>query len=270
MSDFFTTAAAEDRTFQTVTGFMTIEVRVVTAAEDHVGDPFLLRKSGKLFRACGRCGGYGHFSYNRIDGTLCFDCRGRGLGAETTWEEAERLVKARRATRNRRDKAERDAAHALALEWNAFYADHADVISWLDGKEERSGFVGDMARKVANLHALSEKMVAAARRIIGQDAEKQETRAAAGHFGTIGKRDKAITAKVVRRIEMPDNGFGVSWLIVMETEAGHVLKTFTSGAFADVHEGETYTFAATPKEHKEYNGTPETMLSRCALPKAKA
>jgi len=26
---------------------------------------------------CGRCGGSGHYSFNRIDGTTCFDCRGR-------------------------------------------------------------------------------------------------------------------------------------------------------------------------------------------------
>lgn len=269
MSEFFSIGEVESRTLRAARGTVErISVRMVTATEDHVGDPFVLRDE-TLFRACRRCGGYGHYSYNPLDGTYCFDCYGHGLGEVTTWEDAEKLVKARRASRNRAIRAERNAAHEVALAWDAFRGEHTDVIAWLDGKEERSGFVGDMSRKVANLIALSPKMVEAVRRIIGQEQERSATRAAAGHFGTVGKREKAITAKVIRTVELPDYGFGISWLIVMETPEGHALVTKTSGAFAEVEAGETYTFAGTVKEHGEYKGEPQTSLTRCALPKAK-
>jgi hypothetical protein len=29
-------------------------------------------------KTCGRCGGSGHYSFNQIDGTMCYGCRGTG------------------------------------------------------------------------------------------------------------------------------------------------------------------------------------------------
>lgn len=32
-----------------------------------------------ITKPCGRCGGTGHYSYNQIDGTMCYGCGGKGV-----------------------------------------------------------------------------------------------------------------------------------------------------------------------------------------------
>ncbi len=217
---------------------------------------------------CHRCGGFGEYSWNEMDGSICYGCNGDGLGRAITWADAERIAKQRIAKRRREERARMLAIEEQAHAWNAWRGDHADVIAWLAGKDDKPGFVGDMARKTAVLETLSPRMVAAVRKIAGERAAEAAVKAAAGHFGTIGTRVE-ITA-TVKSSRFFDNDFGGSWLIIMETAEGHELKTFTSGAFVDAaKEGETITFKATPKAHEEYKGAPSTMLSRCAVAKAK-
>jgi hypothetical protein len=263
---FFTIGEPEARSFKSREGFTKIMVQVVQAATDHVGDIFLLRESGRIYRGCGRCGGYGHYSYNQFDGTICFDCRGHGLGVETTFEQAEALIKSRRANRNRRARNEFLAAQEVAIAWNAFWDEAADVIEWLSDKDERTGFVGDIARKVSHLVVLTENQLRAIRKIIRQDAEKVEKVNTAGHFGEVGKREAIeVTIKSAKFIE---SDFGGTVLVIMESAAGHVLKTFSAGEFGSkVEVGTTVTVKATVKTHGEYNGVKETMVTRVALAK---
>jgi hypothetical protein len=217
--------------------------------------------------ACGRCGGYGEYSFNQMDGTMCYGCNGDGLGKPIEWTDAIRIAKRRIASAKRAARVAELARLTQAHAWNDWRDENADVIGWLAGKDERRGFVGDMARKTAVLETLTDRQADAIRKIAGEDSAKTEKVVAAGHFGEIGKRAKGIKATVRKIVTMPDNGFGISYLIIMETPEGHALKTFTSGAFADVEEGQEIVFAATPKAHGEYAGKPETMLSRCALAK---
>lgn len=245
-----------------------MEVQIVTF-ENHVGNIFLIRAE-KWFRACNRCGGYGHREYLRDFGTYCFDCMGSGLGEPTTAEDAAKLMKTRIATKRRNEKKAFEEAWEQALAWNAFRDENADVIAWLAGKEERRGFIGDMSSKVANCITLTDRMIEVVSRIAGEDAERAAKVQAAGHFGTVGQREKKITATVKPMKDFEDYFTGgTKWLITMETAEGHILKTWTTGAFAEVEVGNEYTFAGTVKEHGEYNGKPETTLTRCALPKKK-
>ncbi len=272
MSDFFRIGENETRSIRKGTAKVT--VRMVEAATDHVGLPFVVRPA-KLngldtdtwFRACERCGGWGHYSYNQIDGTVCYGCFGDGLGTPTTPEDAEKLVKTRRATRDRKNRAEFLAAWEAAIAWNAFRAENLDVIEFLAGKEERRGFLGDMAEKAANGIVLSERMVAAVRKIAAEVAGKQAAANAAGHFGEVGKRYE-ITA-VVTNVKECFSDFGVTYLITMRGSEGHTFKTFASGAFADVEKNTEVTFKGTVKGHGEWNGSKETTLTRCMIPKAK-
>lgn len=41
----------------------------------------------KIGVVCSRCGGTGHYSFNRMDGTRCFGCKGVGVVAPKTDEE---------------------------------------------------------------------------------------------------------------------------------------------------------------------------------------
>lgn len=264
MNEFFTIAAAETRSVNK--GMARIVVRMVEAAEDHVGDPFVMRADDSLYRGCGRCGGWGQYSYNQLDGSMCYGCNGSGLGEATTFEDAEKLVKSRRAARARRQKAEFLAAWTKAIEWDAFLSEASDVVRFLDGKEERRGFLGDMSRKAAALEVLSERMIAAVRRVIAEDEGKAAKNIAAGHFGTVGKRETIeVLVTMIREIE---GQFGTTYLVVMTTDEGHALKTFASGAFGyTVEQNKRYTIKATVKAHEEYNGRPQTIVTRAAFVK---
>lgn len=46
-----------------------------------ISDPFDYngKKYVKVKGACPRCGGSGHYSYNSMDGTMCYGCRGSGI-----------------------------------------------------------------------------------------------------------------------------------------------------------------------------------------------
>lgn len=55
---------------------------------------------------CRRCGGTGHYSYNPIDGTVCFSCRGRKY----------EIVNPKSIARNDRRRATEDAKRKAAAE----------------------------------------------------------------------------------------------------------------------------------------------------------
>ena len=78
------------------------------------------------------------------------------------------------------------------------------------------------------------------------------------HMGTIGKRE-TFTLKVNRLI-WSEGFYGVTIIHLMEDADGNVFKWFSSGPELD--EGEFLTLKATVKDHGEYKGTKETLLTR--------
>ena len=78
------------------------------------------------------------------------------------------------------------------------------------------------------------------------------------HIGTIGKRE-TFTLKVNRLI-FSDGFYGLTIIHLMEDKDGNVFKWFSSGPELD--EGEFLTVKATVKDHGEYQGTKETVLTR--------
>ena len=78
------------------------------------------------------------------------------------------------------------------------------------------------------------------------------------HIGTIGKRE-TFTLKVNRLI-WSEGFYGVTIIHLMEDKDGNVFKWFSSGPELD--EGEFLTVKATVKDHGEYQGTKETVLTR--------
>jgi hypothetical protein len=258
----FTTEKAT-RTYKSGRSF---EVLEVTFKPEHVGDMFLI-VDGEWYRACRRCSGYGHYSYMRDYGTHCFDCVGGSVGAKTTEQEAAKLMKTRIATRDRNERKLFLAAWEQAIQWDAFLTENADVVAYLADKEERRGFIGDMARKVAILETLSPRMLEVVRKCAAEDIAKSAKANEAGHFGEVGGRYE-ITATVTN-VKECFSDFGITYLITMRGSEGHTFKTFASGAFADVEKNTTVTFKGTVKGHGEWNGMKETTLTRCMIPKAK-
>ena len=78
------------------------------------------------------------------------------------------------------------------------------------------------------------------------------------HIGTIGERD-TFTLKGNRLI-FSDGFYGLTIIHLMEDKDGNVFKWFSSGPELD--EGEFLTLKATIKDHSEYQGTKETVLTR--------
>lgn len=120
-------------------------------------------------------------------------------------------------------------------------------------------------------------IIFAHRRHLGKLAE----RAKAGdseHFGTVGKRE--TFELTVTRIGNFEGYYGVTWVVGFEDNDGNRAVWFSSNLpkvgyltndqFGDalVHEelaiGETVTVKATVKEHGEYKGAKQTVLTRCA------
>lgn len=252
-------------------------------------------KTGRIYEICKRCGGSGHYSFNLMDGTVCYGCNGNRVTGETTEADAIRKAENRAKARDRRAaKAEAEAAKAreviatwreanaelvAALEPFAIKYDAEGYVAMADSPVVNS-FLADLASQ-ANYRPLSPKQIEAAwaalQRQADKDAQKaaqKATRQAAGHVGTVGEKiETTVKVLFVKDIENVFNGIvRTSWLVTMETAEGNVLKSFSTGAFVDEALNikgteQTVTITATVKDHTEYNGEPQTMIKLVKIKK---
>lgn len=78
--------------------------------------------------------------------------------------------------------------------------------------------------------------------------------------------DKLELAVVVKAIRPIDSQYGVSYLYTMADAKGHVIKWFSSSkALGDDVTGEQVTIKGTVKKQDEYQGTKQTVLTRCKV-----
>jgi hypothetical protein len=237
-----------------------------------------------VHKPCKRCGGEGKFSYNTLDGTVCYGCYGSGLGGLLSggWDEALRLVKQREARQRAAERKMMRELHEWALAWDAWLygadvpAGRAGLVAALLAQpkdpysdEYAQGFLGDMARNVRYCKPLSEKQEAAAMRTLGDRAARIEAKQAAGHWGAVGQR--AEVDVTILKVKGFEGDYGMRYLVTMETAEGQSLKTWASGSFGldakvRLHENDDQPITArikgTVRKHDEYNGTPQTELSR--------
>jgi hypothetical protein len=228
--------------------------------------------TGKLYRRCSRCYGTGHYSFNPVDGTTCFGCRGRGYGAETTLQDEERKAANRAKARVRREAKAAEEAERDRRSAEAWRSEHAELVALLHTWAHRSDFLAELLDK-AQLRPLTALQQASAwatvRRLQERDLLQQQ-RQELGHYpAEVGER---ITTEVIilsaRYFPSERWDRTSQYLVTMRTPQGHTLKTWTSGAFgydasvALETERPTWTITGTVKEHGEYNDTPETTLTR--------
>ena len=79
------------------------------------------------------------------------------------------------------------------------------------------------------------------------------------HWGEIGKRYKNVPVQDIRKVAGYETMYGVMYVWQIVTEDGIVL-TWKSGNYPD---DEISTVSFTIKEHGEYNGIPQTIVTRC-------
>jgi hypothetical protein len=230
---------------------------------------------GRVFDYCKRCGGCGQYSFNLQDGTVCYGCFGSGLGKATTEADAIRRAKARKQAASARQRREEKRLADQEADRYAWASEHMALAAALtDLTETATGILHDLANQAA-WRPMSPKQTELAERLVAEHREREAKRTAseaatrkAGHLGTVGEKvTVGVTIQFVKSIESSFNGRPTySWLVVMKTDEGHTLKTFSSGAFGfEVEKGLGYTITGTVKSHDDYNGLPETMLTRCKI-----
>lgn len=142
-------------------------------------------------------------------------------------------------------------AHAAALEGTSEYERNIKALAteeWID-TTKHLGLVASIAY-VYRRH--TEKLV---------QAEARVARGAGEHIGSL--KESITVTGVVEMIRGIEGQFGFSTLFVFTDADGNTVKTFTgSSTFDDVQVGDTITVKGTVKEHGEYKGRKETILSR--------
>lgn len=88
---------------------------------------------------------------------------------------------------------------------------------------------------------------------------------AGSYVGEIGER-RDFTLRIKKAIAIAGY-YGMSTMHIMEDADGNTFVWTTAAKTLDV--GETYNLKGTIKDHKEYKGIKQTILTRCALKKEK-
>lgn len=152
-----------------------------------------------------------------------------------------------------------------ALEW---------APSWLEREKNRnevSDYVWNMSVVLATPYVKA-RSVGLAVSILGafqRDQEMQLKRqrerenTTSVHVGTVGKRQefRNLTVKAFRTIE---SMYGVTTIITYTDPDGNIIKWFASG-YHEVTPGDTVSLVASVKSHGEWNGVPETTITRAKV-----
>ncbi len=143
------------------------------------------------------------------------------------------------------------AAWALAAEGGSDYIHNVRTIAAL----------GAVGMRHANLAA---SIIVAHTRELARRAERTAPANLDAHFGAVGKREVfTLTVVGVREFE---SDFGARVLVMLRDADGRSAKWWTgSGPSGELEVGHTYRIKATVKEHGEYRGARETVLTRASV-----
>jgi hypothetical protein len=177
----------------------------------------------------------------------------------TAEQAADRLDPPPRATR--RDRSVTDADRAVAeasAEWALALdqsGEHMNDYLWNLHAVARAGVTE--ARTIG----IAASMVAAYTKA---EARKRElaARKPSDYVGEIGERRSFVLT--LQRHHSFETAFGWKSLYSFRDEEDNVFVWFTSAGDDELTEGATYTVLGTIKEHEEYKGTRQTILSRCS------
>ena len=168
-----------------------------------------------------------------------------------TWQEKHT------ATRDDRDRA------GLAIAWaQALPADVTNDYLWnirvVSQRELISGREAGLAGSI----------IAAYNRAMEQETARRYAMAHPSEwFGVTGERS-VMTLTVTGERDL-ESQWGLTTLVMMTDANGNKAKWFCSGR-SPLTVGETYTVKATVKEHQEYKGSHDTLLSRVTVYDAQA
>lgn len=139
---------------------------------------------------------------------------------------------------------------------------------WTEAVTYTANFVGSFAKQLDDRGILSAKQLEIVRRMMkeaedrkasykAKDAELNLTRV---YLGEVGK-PITVTGTLKAIVEFGTD-FGITKLHIFHDAAGNVIVVKGNGAFFECGKGSTVTFVATVKQHKEYQGTKQTVVNR--------
>lgn len=151
--------------------------------------------------------------------------------------------------------------------YKLFEAEAAQMIETIKSSTDESDYITNL-RAIVNCETVEPRNVAllvsiyAACKARKEQAAKQTT--TSQHIGAVGQ--KLTTKAVVKSTKLIDGYYGETTLIVFVTAEGNVLKWFASGDKRDdVKVDDEVTVTATVKEHSEFNGVKETLVTRAKI-----
>ena len=83
------------------------------------------------------------------------------------------------------------------------------------------------------------------------------------YVGKIGEKIKNVIV-TIQKIVPCESYYGISFLILMTDESGNVFKWYSSRRH-DIEEGDKVILNGRVKDHSEYRGTKQTVVTRCSL-----
>lgn len=144
------------------------------------------------------------------------------------------------------------------------------VIEWAKQLEDDGGYYGNVRAAVLRPYAdlslfgiLASAVDSFRRHIESSTADVERASAKrAGYFGTVGER---VECEVdILRTNTFVGVYGYTTYVTMRTDEGHLLLWKASGDRGlDLTRGDRIRIRGTVKEHTDYEGSPQTVLTRC-------
>lgn len=251
------------------------------------GEPFA-EYAGFFYSPCGFCSPQwsGTKDYHLgVYGGVCFQCTGKGYARRyESRAKIEALVKRRKSDRARADRKRQEAdaaAAAKVAEWEQAHPDEAAVLASLRAMadesteaayavEERWGaFLWSLASQ-ASYRPLSPKQTAAVMGAVARVANREAEAAAKAAGQRYYDGAKAVAAPGVVTVAITvDTAYGASRLVVVEGTGdyeGVTFKMFGTGVTLwEARRGDKVEVTGSVKDRDEYEGTPQTVLTRAKI-----
>lgn len=260
-----------------------------------VGEPF--ERDSKMYvnviGPCSRCGGSGHYSYNQLDGTMCYGCRGTGKQRlEVRWyTDAQRAAMDRAAEKRAAEKQKKADARAIKFKArNAFgfgeqgfitlvIGEHDTIQAWRETLPEHTVWYNEIfgwfipsertpeeipsdirtirldwdTVKINDLEMKPNEEVHKYVESLTYEPSKSEYQGTPGEWLI-----KEVTIKQALNFE---SMYGSNTMHVMEDADENIYVWSTSSKHLEV--GSTIKMRMKVKEHKEYKGIKQTVVYYC-------
>ena len=267
---------------------------------EQVGQPF--ESNGKMYirvkGKCPRCGGSGHYSYNPMDGTTCFQCRGSGVqvmdvrwytdGQRASMDKAAEKRAAAKAEKNEERRIKFAARNAFGFGEEGFitiiWGEYDRIQEWRDTLPMYSVLYNNTfgwyipakneLKIPEDINSMrldwnevkdetdSENLAMKDHSIVTQYIHERIYGKSKSEYQ--GEKDEWLEHDVIiKRNIAVSSSYGDSHMHIMEDNDGNVYVWTT--ASKNLEEGKTIHLRMKVKDHKEYQGVKQTIVYYCRI-----